>query len=875
MAGGSLPLIGRDEEYRTITSILAEDHAHGLLIAGPAGVGRTRLAREALAIAAAGGRLTRWATASEAAALVPLGALAHLLPPMDTSADPLSLLQRAARAIAGNESVLPPVLGVDDVHLLDPLSLSLLHQLGAGGVVTLVMTVRTDPLTPDPVAALWKDGLVTRLELRELRRPDADRLTNQFLHGEVDTRTGEQLWRLSQGNLLFLRELLEDGRRSGRLRDRGGIWRWEGPIVPSQRLSEIVLAQLGQLDADEWTVLEVLATCEPLGGDRLVELSSAEAVSALVRRGVIVDVAGRPDDLRSAHPLYTEVVRRRSPTAALRDIRRRLTDGQPLPTSHSGLRCRSASMLNRDAGERNADMLTEAAWRANALLDHPLAEELAEAGIEAGGGAPAQLALAEATQWQGDLARSEEVTIEVALTAACEKHLALSMAIRAVSLFCGLGRTEEAFQVLRDGAAAVEDERCQVLIRATEACLVFLNGQPRRAVQLATAVRDLAEGDDMARPLAAAAAAAGMAVMGRTDEAMAVVTTGWAELEHVRSGAGVAFVRLALAQADVLTLRYAGRIRDLERRAAEFHHRNLAAPEWAGDAVIALYRGCAALAGGRPRMAVRWLVEALAGLYERDPTGLLPLCVAELSTAKVLMGSVDSARAMLVGSGTTTRDVPPIFRPTARLAEAWLAAGESRGREAGTLALEAAAEAAATEQWAVEAFMLHVGMRFGRAADVLDRLTQLAGELDSPLVVTCAAHVQAMVSGDGNRLDEVSARFDAMGAELQAADAAADAAAAHDQAGDRAAAAASRTAAAALARRCDLARSPGVTLPALSPLTAREEEIAQLAVSGLSNQAIAARLVLSVRTVETHLAHVYAKLGVGGRHRLVDVLGRV
>jgi hypothetical protein len=268
MAGGSLPLIGRDEEYRTITSILAEDHAHGLLIAGPAGVGRTRLAREALAIAAAGGRLTRWATASEAAALVPLGALAHLLPPMDTSADPLSLLQRAARAIAGNESVLPPVLGVDDVHLLDPLSLSLLHQLGAGGVVTLVMTVRTDPLTPDPVAALWKDGLVTRLELRELRRPDADRLTNQFLHGEVDTRTGEQLWRLSQGNPLFLRELLEDGRRSGRLRDRGGIWRWEGPIVPSQRLSEIVLAQLGQLDADEWTVLEVLATCEPLGGDR-------------------------------------------------------------------------------------------------------------------------------------------------------------------------------------------------------------------------------------------------------------------------------------------------------------------------------------------------------------------------------------------------------------------------------------------------------------------------------------------------------------------------------------------------------------------------------------------------------------------------------
>jgi DNA-binding NarL/FixJ family response regulator len=228
---------------------------------------------------------------------------------------------------------------------------------------------------------------------------------------------------------------------------------------------------------------------------------------------------------------------------------------------------------------------------------------------------------------------------------------------------------------------------------------------------------------------------------------------------------------------------------------------------------------------------------------------------------------------MLAESRMAGRWMPPIFRPTARLAEAWLEAGESRIGNAGALALEAASQAAATEQWAVEALMLHAAMRFGCGVDVLDRISHLADDLDSPLVAACAAHVQGMVSGDGNRLDEMSARFNAMGAVLLAADAAADAAAAHDRVGDRTAAAASRTAAAALARRCDLTRSPGSVHPALSPLTPREEEVAQLAARRLSNQAIATRLVVSVRTVETHLANVYAKLGIRSRHGLVEVLG--
>ncbi len=53
-------------------------------------------------------------------------------------------------------------------------------------------------------------------------------------------------------------------------------------------------------------------------------------------------------------------------------------------------------------------------------------------------------------------------------------------------------------------------------------------------------------------------------------------------------------------------------------------------------------------------------------------------------------------------------------------------------------------------------------------------------------------------------------------------------------------------------------------------LTKRQHEIATLAAAGRSNADIAAALIVSVRTVETHLANVYAKLGI---HRRADLAG--
>jgi DNA-binding CsgD family transcriptional regulator len=51
-------------------------------------------------------------------------------------------------------------------------------------------------------------------------------------------------------------------------------------------------------------------------------------------------------------------------------------------------------------------------------------------------------------------------------------------------------------------------------------------------------------------------------------------------------------------------------------------------------------------------------------------------------------------------------------------------------------------------------------------------------------------------------------------------------------------------------------------------LTAREAQLVELARQGLSNADIADRLVISVRTVETHLYRGMHKLGVRDRHDL-------
>jgi DNA-binding NarL/FixJ family response regulator len=57
-------------------------------------------------------------------------------------------------------------------------------------------------------------------------------------------------------------------------------------------------------------------------------------------------------------------------------------------------------------------------------------------------------------------------------------------------------------------------------------------------------------------------------------------------------------------------------------------------------------------------------------------------------------------------------------------------------------------------------------------------------------------------------------------------------------------------------------------------LTPMEQDVIRLVREGLGNKDIGARLFISPRTVQTHLTHVYAKLGLTSRVQLVQQAGR-
>ena len=173
---------------------------------------------------------------------------------------------------------------VDDAHLLDGGSATLVHQLALTRAATVVATVRSGESVPDPVVALWKDDLTERIDVGVLDDAAVEELLVTVLGGPVDPASLRQLADRCQGNPLFLRELVTGALETGALVEEVvGIWRLRGALQPTARLVELVALRLGDLTDPERTVLELLTLGEPLGQatvDRLAEPAAVEPSNA-------------------------------------------------------------------------------------------------------------------------------------------------------------------------------------------------------------------------------------------------------------------------------------------------------------------------------------------------------------------------------------------------------------------------------------------------------------------------------------------------------------------------------------------------------------------------------------------------------------------
>ena len=112
-----------------------------------------------------------------------------------------------------------------------------------------------------------------------------------------------------------------------------------------------------------------------------------------------------------------------------------------------------------------------------------------------------------------------------------------------------------------------------------------------------------------------------------------------------------------------------------------------------------------------------------------------------------------------------------------------------------------------------------------------------------------------------------------MGAALLAAEAAADAATVWTRKGQPRRGTASQRRSGTIVDECEGATTPAVqSVHARAHLTPAERETAILAASGRTNRQIAEQLCVSIRTIESRLVNIYAKLGVSSREDLAREL---
>jgi DNA-binding NarL/FixJ family response regulator len=855
-------LLDRRQERDAVRSTLTSREKCGVVVFGAAGVGKTTLAREVTGSLRSN---VHWAVCTESSRSIPLGVFAPSVSP-SVSRDPVALMASARESLLAGEN---PVVGVDDAHLLDQLSATLLQQIAVDRAGHIVAIVRSGEPVPDAVTSMWKDGYLQRLELQPFTKEQSIALVEAVLGGTLEGLSADVMWESSGGNPLFLRHMVEGAVDAGTLTEVNGVWQLRGATVIPSGLAALLEDRLDRVGDDVGKALKLLALCEPLDIDALCELAGVEAVDAAEVQGLIRIVRDGPHtiNVRFSHPLYGDVVRRRVGTALARKLRGRLVQvlgGRELDSAANRL---LLAQLQVDSDQPvDTDLVVAAAKDAILLSNLPLGERLARVAFERGGGLRAAALLSRALLWQGRPAQADDILSRFDPASLDELQLVQWGVPHLSILFWLMGEVARAHGVLAVLSRRVKDPSLKLIVEATGAALAV--HENRIAEGLAVSERVLADPTAPAQAFEFAAFSAGltMPVVGRGGDFEPIAARCRAE-QKATDG----MIRVMVRYCDVLALTYSGELDLADRRVAEYMEFS-SSGQFLGWAIAKIMAGLVATYRGNFPHAISSIEQALAALAAEEPLPWQLPGRLLLARAYAALGSIDQAERVLDEAKEHRGRFVALHDPQLMIAKSWLAAAKGDHRSAVQLAHAAADCARDPGQYAAEAEALHHAARFGDRT-VAGRLVALAERLEGPIVTLYARHAAAVASADAPALDWVSAEFENAGLILSAADSAAQAAPLHDRAGQRRKSAESAARALRLAARCGGAVTPAIRSAARPlPVTSREREIAALVADGLSNREIAERLTLSVRTVEGHVYRACIKLDVTDRDELAKAV---
>ena len=853
------PLTGRAEELRLIGEALTGGEYRGVVVAGAAGVGKTRLARASADAAARKGWSVRRVAGTATGRAVTMGAFARWAGDTDTSS--LSLARRVFAGLTAGTAGAPLLLLVDDAHLLDDVSALIVHQLVLQDSASVIATIRTGEPAPDAVTALWKDDLLRRMELQPLSRNETGSLLQTVLGGPVSPDCAERLWKLSRGNVLFLVHLVEHGRQSGGLALVDGEWSWAGTLSASPSLAELVEQQIGAVPDDTREVVDLVAIAEPIDRQLLAALANPGAIESAEQRGLIT-VGAASDAVFVGHPLYGEI--RLSQCGPLRLKRLRGSVAAAMAKTEDADLLRLGLLWLESDLRPDAQILTQAAKIAASRLDAGLAERLGRAAMAAQPGPETKIPLAYILFLQEKGDESEEVLDTLAPTELATYGFLDGSILRAANMLWLLRNPDRSRAVIGDAIRLGDVDRNHSLctFRAT---IEVMAAEPAAAAETMAGV-DYERLDDFGRIVGYAAETIALGDLGRAADAAERARAGYRVLAE--SPQQETFHGSGLAEFHAYALMAAGYVDEAVIVADEQYRQYADLPGMSRSMAIAA-QGMVALGKGDLAASLRYFQTADESFGGYGEISGLSYRFRILQTeALARCGDVDAALAALEATDRSRHPAYLYVESSYLLSMAWVRAAQGRPTDAREITARATEFAGSHGQYAREVLCLQTAVQFGDVGTAA-RLEALAAQVEGPRATLAARYARAFADEDAAGLDAVSVDFEAMGDVLAAADAAAQGAALHLAAGRRGSALTSSARAQLLARRCGGAVSPALAASKIPlPFTRREHEIANLVSRGLSNRDIAEATSLSIRTIEGHVYQASAKVGVSSRSEL-------